>query len=106
MENEKEKRKIEFWAGLNTLNENIVKHAPKEPFAQNVEVSVLLTYTSDNECSLPSTQGYAIYALAVAFSSLLASEGYIKAEKQITKMEIEKRESRTPGIAFFMQEVE
>ena len=106
MEIEKEKRKIEFWADPDTMIGDIDKHAPKEPFAQNVEVSVLLTYNSDNECSLPETQGHAIHAMAVAFSYMLEYKGYIKAVKQITKMEIEKRKSRTPGIAFFMQEVE
>jgi hypothetical protein len=103
---EHEKRKIEFLAGLDTLNAKIATYAPIEPFAKNVKMSVIFTYGGGGDKPSPSTQGYAIYALAGVVSSLLVSEGYIKDEKQITKMAIEKRESSTPGISFFMQEVE
>lgn len=37
---------------------------------------------------------------------LLVHEKFIKNEYQITSISFEKRESRTPGISFFMQEVE
>ena len=103
---EQKKRKIEFWTGSMPINEAIARYSPKKPFTKMVKVSVRCTYQAQRITSKPSTRGLSIYALAVLFSSMLVSKGYIKAEKQITRIEIEKREGSTPGIAFFMQEVE
>ena len=106
MENEKEKRKIEFWTGSMTINEAIARYSPKKPFTKMVKVSVRCTYQAQRITTKQSTQGMKVYAIASCISSLLVEHGYIKAEKQITRIETEKRESRTPGIAFIMQEVE
>ena len=106
MEIEKEKRKIEFWTESMTINEAIARYSPKKPFTKMVKVSVRCTYQAQRITSKPSTQGMKVYAIADWISSLLLEYGYIKAERQITKMEIEKLESERPGFVFSMQEVE
>lgn len=106
MEIEKEKRKIEFWDKEGRMNEAFYKHRPEKPFTKNVEVIVTFTNYADCEESKPSTLGFSIPALAAVLFDLMDIYGYIRSKRQIVHVDIDKRESRTPGIAFFMQEVE
>ncbi len=103
---ETEKNKIEFWDKQGQMNEAFQKHIPEKPFRKNVEVIATFTNYADCEESRPTTHGFSIPVLSGVISNLMADTGYILDEKQITRIEIEKRESRTPGISFFMQEVE
>ena len=106
MEIEKEKRKIEFWDKEGRMNEAFYKHRPEKPFRKNVEVIVTFTNYADCEESRQSTQSLSIPVLAAVFSDLMDIYGYIRSKRQIVHVDIDKRESTTPGIAFFMQEVE
>jgi len=103
---ENEENKIEFWDKEGHMNEAFQKHIPENPFRKNVEVIATFTNYADCEESRLSAQGFSIPVLSGVISNLMANMGYILDEKQITRIEIEKRESRTPGIAFIMQEAE
>lgn len=103
---EPEKRKIGFWSEPMIINDTIAARRPDKPFTKKVAAKVRCAYPAHRLTSIPSTQGMQVYALAASISSLLVEHGYIKAERQITKMEIEKLESERPGFVFFMQEVE
>ena len=106
MNMENEKRKIEFWDKEGRMNEAFYKHRPEKPFRKNVEVIVTFTNYADCEESRQSTQSLPIPVLAAVLFSLMDIYGYVISNMQIVHVEIEKRECRTPGIAFFMQEVE
>ena len=103
---EKEKRKIEFWDEEGRMNEAFYKHRPENPVEKNVEIIATFTNYADCEESRQSTQSLSIPVLAAVFSDLMDIYGYIRSKRQIVHVDIEKRESTHPGIAFFMQEVE
>ena len=102
----KEKRKIEFWEPWGKIDKAFQDHRPEKPFRKNVEVIATFTNYAACEESRSSVQGFLIPVMSGVISNLLADMGYILDEKQITGIEIEKREGQTPGIDFFMQEVE
>ena len=106
MEIEKEKRKIEFWSRGYCFKKSLLEHKPEKPFTKPVEVIFAITYRGDCDESRPSKVGLPIKILTKTISEALHETCFILNEKQITRIEIDKRESRTPGIAFFMQEVE
>ena len=103
MEIEKEKRKIEFWDGSQDIWNALNKHKPKKPFTKYVNVSVTITY-------LPSDSNKRfcmnIAKEADVIANYLKDLGYIVHPLRIEDIQVRKPIGDTPGIAFFMQEVD
>ncbi len=103
MEIEKEKRKIEFWDGSQDIWNALNKHKPKKPFTKYVNVSVIITY-------LPSESNKRfcmnIIKAADEIATYMQELGYIKHQLRVEDVQVRKPIGDTPGIAFFMQEVE
>ena len=109
MEIEKEKRKIEFWENednYDNLQEFFEKHKPEKPLTKMVEIVVTFIFYADCVVSRPSKGSLTLHTLLTYMCDLLVHERFIKNEYQITSISFEKREGQTPGISFFMQEVE
>ena len=109
MKIEKEKRKIEFWENGNNydnLQEFFEKHKTEKPLTKMVEIGVTFIFYADCVVSRPSKESLTLHTLLTYMCDLLVHEKFIKNEYQITSISFETRESTTPGIAFFMQEVE
>ena len=106
MEIEKEKRKIEFWSGEKYMILPFNEHKPDDPFAGPVEVSATITFLADCEPARPSTAWLPARDLASGIVDWLVYFKYVKHERQIVRLSIEKMEGRNPGVAFIMQEVE
>jgi Holliday junction resolvase RusA-like endonuclease len=101
-----EKNKIEFYDRSGCFDICLEEHKPEQPFTKPVKVMFSMTNYADCEESRPSKKDWPICELAKSISEALKENGYILTKNQITRVEIEKRESRIPGISFFMQEVE
>ena len=108
MENEKEKRKIEFWVRWDTnLRAALKKNKPPIPFDNKVSVSVTFVTWADIEISRATDrEDNDLGLLATRILAMLESYKYVEKIGKIVSLSIEKRECRTPGISFFMQEVE
>jgi len=101
MKIEKEKRKIEFWdEHIDFLTALTGRHAGK-PISGKVEVSVKITM--DKSIAL-QTRSKSMWAFLL--EDALTQKGIIKKANQIQTLTIDTTPGQTPGIAFFMQEVE
>ena len=101
-----EKNKIEFWDSYQTIECALFGHKPKKPMSGKFEVVFTYTTLGESQPSKSSKKGMTIPSISCELIFAMIEFGYITEANQIVSLTIDKRESRIPGIAFFMQEVE
>ena len=105
MEIETEKRKIEFWDEGDDVARALINHKTTEMMKGPVEISVKIAYTTRKN-KRGGFRGQRMIEFASNLEYWLPRAGFIDSRSQIVSLTIEKTVSDTPGIAFFMQEVE
>jgi len=101
MEIENKKRKIEFWdEHIDLFTALTGRHAGK-PISGKVEASVKITM--DSSIAL-QTRSKSMWTFLL--EDALIQKGIIKKANQIQTLTIDTTPGDTPGISFFMQEVE
>lgn len=100
-----EKSKIEFWAEGTDIACALLYNRTDELIKNNVEVYVKIAYPPRKykEGGIGSQRMTDLTRLLEYHLPLL---GFIESRSQIVSLTIEKAVSKTPGIIFFMQEVE
>ena len=102
---EDKKRKIEFWHEGDDVARALINHKTTEMMTEPVEVSVKIAYTTRKN-KKGGFRGQRMTIFASILEHWLPSLRFIDSRSQIVSLTIEKTVSETPGIAFFMQEVE
>ena len=105
MEIEKEKRKIEFWYDGDDVVMALINNQTTEMMTEPVEISIKIAYTTRKN-KRGGFRGQRMTEFASILEHWLPSLRFIDSRSQIVSLTIEKTVSDTPGIAFFMQEVE